>query len=154
MIFCDFCEDWFHYGCVGLTKTKAKSITAQWLCPTCEGTVFTPTHHMTLTRCTIEIDGRPCTDFSLYSEDAHVVRTHSSCARALSLSRARSLSLALSGLCQASHCVGYLGIMLLERVAHVHRWLADLHSCCHPYHVNLGTPSLSELSCRLRFLLY
>lgn len=37
MIFCDFCDDWFHYSCVGLTESKAKRIKGTWLCPQCEG---------------------------------------------------------------------------------------------------------------------
>lgn len=37
MIGCDFCEEWYHYNCLNLTKSEAKELTKkEWKCPNCE----------------------------------------------------------------------------------------------------------------------
>ena len=37
MIGCDFCDEWYHYNCLNLTKAEAKELTKkEWTCPNCE----------------------------------------------------------------------------------------------------------------------
>ena len=37
MIGCDFCDEWFHYNCLNLTRSEAKELTTkEWTCPNCE----------------------------------------------------------------------------------------------------------------------
>ena len=37
MIGCDFCDEWYHYNCLNLTKSEAKELTKkEWTCPNCE----------------------------------------------------------------------------------------------------------------------
>ena len=37
MIGCDFCDEWFHYNCLNLTRAEARELTKkEWTCPNCE----------------------------------------------------------------------------------------------------------------------
>lgn len=39
MILCEFCDEWFHYSCVGMTNAKAKQYgdDKAWFCSLCDG---------------------------------------------------------------------------------------------------------------------
>ena len=37
MIGCDFCDEWYHYNCLNLTRAEARELTKkEWTCPNCE----------------------------------------------------------------------------------------------------------------------
>jgi hypothetical protein len=39
MIQCDKCDEWFHFGCVGMTKEKAKNLDSYY-CPNCDRVLY------------------------------------------------------------------------------------------------------------------